>query len=98
MAEKKKYAGGPKRRSRLSRISQAGRSRGEYLKYGDIPRNQIHEGIATYRGTDYDPEVISKENYSVVVARGEHKAYFRHNNKLYTHDEVNGGSIQEITV
>ena len=96
--KKKKYQGGPKRKSYLkSMASKTSRPMGQYMKYGDIDPRIVHEGIATYRDTDYAP-TTNINFYSVAVARGEGKAYFRHGGKLYTHNATSGGSIEEIPV
>ena len=94
--EEKKYKGGPKRRSRLSRISKAGSTQrtGAYTKYGDVPKSEIHERAATYRGSQLeDDPSVNINNFRNFVHRGHGKAYFRFQGKLYR--VTGGGSGQE---
>ena len=75
--EKKKYKGGPSRKSYIRSMASQGKRSGEYSKYGDVKPKLVHEGDATYRGatkTDTDPIVP----YSVNVFRGHGKEYFIH--------------------
>ena len=90
-----------KRKSYLKKIARGNGSRrasAEYLKYGDIPKSDVYEGTATYRSGSYDPNSVTKEIYSVAVARGHGKGHFRHRGKLYSHNKSSGGSIVEIQV
>ena len=86
-------------KSYLNKIAgRTGRASAEYLKYGDIPKSDVYEGTATYRSGSYDPNSVTKEIYSVAVARGHGKGHFRHRGKLYSHNKSSGGSIVEIQV
>ena len=78
--EKKKYSGkgGPKRRGYLNKIARNGKpdAGAGYLKYGDINPRDVHEGVVTYRGTDYYPATSNITVYGTSVFRAEGKEYF----------------------
>jgi len=101
MAEtKKKYKGGPARKSYLQNMAGQGqRSIGTYSKYGDIDPSIVHEGDATYRGvtlTDHPSTVRSR--YSVNVKRGHGKTVFRLQGKLYQITNFSGSTSEEIQI
>ena len=94
--EKKKKGKGSSRRKYLTKFAKAGsgRPRGEYTKYGDVPKSEIHERAATYRGSQLeDDPSVNINNFRNFVHRGHGKAYFRFQGKLYR--VTGGGSGQE---
>ena len=82
--EDKKYKGPSTKRSGMkasrrgrlrSMAKSGGRAGSDYMKYGDVPRSQVHEGDATYRDSTL-PDTGPLLSYSVNVSRGHGKNYF----------------------
>jgi len=99
MAKDKKYKGGPARKSYLQNMAKQGGRSGDYSRYGDIDPGKVHEGTATYRGSDAtDNPSTSRTQYSVAVKRGHSKDYFRFQGKLYKITHSGGNTNEEVKV
>jgi hypothetical protein len=79
--------------------SGLGDSRGQYSKYGDINPKDVHEGDAYFRGAFVSDDPSTNINhYRGNVHRGEGKAYFRFQGKLYQITNASGTEHQEVQV
>ena len=93
---KKKEKSRKSRQARINRMAGVGRSKSQYLKYGDYSPDDVHTGTATYRGTPYTDESSTNINlYSRGVAAGG-KLKFIFQNALYKITAPGGISFERV--
>ena len=74
-------------------------SQAQYMKYKDLNPSEVHEGTASYGGSDYSEALGSTVGqYSVAVKRGESKTNFIFGGQLYQIDNPSGSAYSVVKV
>ncbi len=85
--------------SRKEKLKSIASRPSTYVKYGDYNKNDVHEGTASYRGTDYpDSKDTSLNSYSVAVKRGHSKNAFIFQKNLYQINDVGGLDYSPVKI
>ena len=69
-----------------------------YIKYKDLSPSDVHEGTASYGGSDYSDKLGSTVGqYSVAVKRGHSKSNFIFGGDLYKVNNSSGSSYSKVS-
>ena len=68
-----------------------------YIRYKDLSPSDVHEGTASYGGSDYSDKLGSTVGqYSVAVKRGHSKTNFIFGGDLYKINNSSGSSYSKV--